>query len=211
MSGLFISFEGGEGGGKSTQVAKLAAWLESQGQSPVVTRQPGGTAYGKRIRELILTPNADEQLSSRAELFLYLADRAHHVDTVIRPALNEGYIVLCDRYTDSTLAYQGYGRQLNVAELQLLNDLATQYLKPDHTFWFDLDPQVGLTRIQVRAGLDRLEQEAAIFHDRVRNGYATLAAADPERWVRVDAAQNPDVIFTFLCHQLTQWCPQLRL
>lgn len=211
MSGLFISFEGGEGGGKSTQIAKLAAWLEKQGQAPIVTRQPGGTPYGKRIRELILTPNQDEQLSARAELFLYLADRAHHVDTVIRPALNEGNIVLCDRYTDSTLAYQGYGRQLNVSELQLLNDLATQHLKPNHTFWFDLDPQVGLRRIQVRAGLDRLEQEASTFHDRVRNGYATLAAAEPERWVRVDAAQTPEAIFTFVCHQLTQWCPQLRL
>lgn len=194
MSGLFLSFEGGEGAGKSTQIQRLAEHLRAQGKSVLVTRQPGGTGYGQRIRELILAPNASEQLSERAELFLYLADRAQHVDAVIRPALTTGVVVLCDRYTDSTLAYQGYARNLDIQELQELNALATQNLQPDRTFWFDIDPELGHERIQGRAQLDRLESEALSFHQRVRSGYAALAAAEPERWRRLDAAQEVDLI-----------------
>ena len=191
---LFLSFEGGEGAGKSTQIQRLAKWLEDQGMSVLMTRQPGGTGYGQRIRQLILAPNDSEHLSERAELFLYLADRAQHVDTVIRPALEAGQVVLCDRYTDSTLAYQGYARNLNLKELKELNTLATRNLQPKRTFWFDIDPELGHERIQGRAELDRLESEALSFHQRVRAGYAALAAAEPERWQRLDASQAVDTI-----------------
>lgn len=192
--GLFVSFEGGEGAGKSTQIARLTETLLERSLSVLVTRQPGGTDYGRRIRELILTPHASEQLSSRAELFLYLADRAHHVDTVIRPALEAGQIVLCDRYTDSTLAYQGYGRQLDIDRLRALNDEATQNLKPDLSFWLDLDPEMGRQRAGARGELDRLEAEAQSFHERVRAGYRELARMEPERWRYIDAAAPVDAV-----------------
>lgn len=194
MPGALIAFEGGEGAGKSTQLHLLADRLNTLALPVCLTRQPGGTPHGRRIRELILQPVADDQLSARAELFLYLADRAQHVDTVIRPALQRGEIVLCDRYTDSTLAYQGYGRQLDIAELKHLNDRATGSLKPDLIFWLDLPPELGRQRILGREALDRLETEALSFHQRVRSGYAALAAADPQRWVRIDAAENPEAV-----------------
>lgn len=197
MRGLFITFEGGEGAGKSTQIKRLAAvLLEHHGCEVVVTRQPGGTQYGQDIRQLILTPHPQENLSSKAELFLYLADRAHHVDTVIQPALAAGKTVLCDRYVDSTLAYQGYGRQLNLTELNTLNELATSGLTPDLTFLLDIDPELGLQRVLQRGkGNDRLEQEALTFHQRVRDGYLTLASASPQRWVRLDSRLSQDAIF----------------
>jgi dTMP kinase len=185
---VFISFEGGEGAGKSTQIQDVASWLRAQGQSVLVTRQPGGTDYGQRIRSLILDHHDSEVLSPRAELFLYLADRAHHVDTVIRPALQAGQIVICDRYTDSTLAYQGFARELDLTELKTLNHLATKGLQPDLTFWLDLDPAIGHERLGVRPGKDRLESEALSFHARVRTGYATLAKDEPQRWRRIDAS-----------------------
>lgn len=202
-TGCFVSFEGGEGAGKSTQVARLRLWLEARGQDVLVTRQPGGTGYGQRIRQLILAPNPEEILSARAELFLYLADRAQHVDTVIRPALERGCIVLCDRYTDSTLAYQGYGRGLDLTELQTLNQLATGGLKPELTVWLDLDPAAGRARILGREALDRLEAEALTFHERIREGYHKLAAAEPERWMRLDANQNEDQLAVQICELLS--------
>lgn len=185
---MFLSFEGGEGAGKSTQIQALSAWLQAEGKPVLVTRQPGGTNYGQRIRHLILDHHPSEVLSPRAELFLYLADRAHHVDTVIRPALAAGQIVLCDRYADSTLAYQGYGRGLDLKELTTLNHLATGGLQPDLTFWLDLDPALGQERIGERPGKDRLESEALAFHQQVRQGYAALAAEQPQRWQRIDAS-----------------------
>ena len=205
--GLFISFEGGEGAGKSTQIARLTEKLLEQSLSVLVTRQPGGTDYGRRIRELILTPHASEDLSSRAELFLYLADRAHHVDTVIRPALEAGQIVLCDRYTDSTLAYQGYGRQLDIDRLQALNDEATNGLKPDLTFWLDLEPEEGRLRAGARGELDRLEAEAQSFHERVRAGYRQLAQAEPERWRYIDAAGNVEDVSQKIENALNAFLP----
>jgi len=204
--GLFISFEGGEGAGKSTQIERLATWLRAKGQQVVLTRQPGGTPYGQRIRELILTPQSGQQLSARAELFLYLADRAQHVDTVIRPALQAGQVVICDRYTDSTLAYQGYGRQLDLAELRQLNDHATAGLLPDLTFWLDLSPEEGQARIQKRAALDRLELEHASFHERVYAGYQAMAEQEPERWVRIPAANDADGVQTMILDVLQRRC-----
>lgn len=215
MSGCFISFEGGEGAGKSTQVQRLRLALEAAGKSVLVTRQPGGTAYGQRIRQLVLAPDSQENLSAKAELFLYLADRAHHVDTVIRPALAAGDIVLCDRYTDSTLAYQGYGRGLDLAELKTLNHLATSGLQPDLTLWFDIDPQAGRDRILDRAHgqgldhLDRLEAESLAFHDRIRAGYAALAVAEPQRWLRLDASQAEAPLFAEILTRLRERVPGL--
>lgn len=185
--GVLITFEGGEGAGKSTQIQCLALALEQAGYQVLLTRQPGGTTYGKRIRDLILAPTETEILSSRAELFLYLADRAHHVESLVRPALAAGQIVICDRYTDSTLAYQGYGRGLDLTQLQLLNAAATDQLIPDLTFLLDLDPHMGRERIAGRGVLDRLESEALSFHEAVREGYKTLASQEPQRWVTVDA------------------------
>lgn len=195
---MFFSFEGGEGAGKSTQIKALAQWLRNQGQMVLVTRQPGGSDYGRRIRALILEHHPDEPLSSRAELFLYLADRAQHVDTVIRPALAQGTVVLCDRYADSTLAYQGYGRGLPLQELKMLNHLATGGLQPERTFWLDLDPVLGHARIGVRAGKDRMESETLEFHQRVRQGYAALAAEEPKRWFQVDASLSQREVFSCL-------------
>ena len=195
--GLLITFEGGEGAGKSTQIQLLAEGLQAHGHEVVLTRQPGGTTYGKRIRDLILEPAQEETLSSRAELFLYLADRAHHVEYLVGPALSAGKIVICDRYTDSTLAYQGYGRGLDLDQLHMLNAAATDHLVPDLTFWLDLDPRLGRERIAGRGTLDRLESEDLSFHEAVRAGYAALAAQDPERWIQVDARQSVAAIQDF--------------
>ncbi len=196
--GYFITFEGGEGAGKSTQIKLLAESLMARGYAVELTRQPGGTTYGKRIRDLILEPAREEVLSSRAELFLYLADRAHHVEYLVRPAIEAGKVVICDRYTDSTLAYQGYGRGLNVEQLDMLNQAATNALVPDLTFWLDLDPELGQARIRGRGVLDRLESEDLAFHRAVRQGYASLAAQEPERWVKIDAREPVAVIQKFI-------------
>ncbi len=197
-TGMLISFEGGEGAGKSTQIQRLAVALEQAGYGVLLTRQPGGTTYGKRIRDLILAPAEEEVLSSRAELFLYLADRAHHVEYLVRPALAAGQVVICDRYTDSTLAYQGYGRGLDLEQLRLLNGAATDHLVPDLTFLLDLDPQVGRERIANRGVLDRLESETLSFHQAVRAGYAALAEQEPHRWVKVDARGSVSEIQAFI-------------
>jgi len=207
--GKLWTFEGGEGSGKSTQVAYLAEQLRQAGYPVLTTRQPGGTVHGQRIRELILTPFADDTLSQRAELFLYLADRAHHVDTVIRPALAQGQLVLCDRYTDSTLAYQGYGRGLNLQELKLLNQLATGGLQPDLVIWLDLPVEQGQTRIQARAERDRLEAEALAFHQRVHSGYAALAAENPEHWLHIDAQAAVERVSQVLWQAIQRYLPEL--
>lgn len=188
--GIFISFEGGEGAGKSTQIRLLAADLQNQGLTVCCTKEPGGSWYGQRIRQLILMPSEQEPLVSRAELLLYVADRAQHVETVIRPALAHGQVVICDRFADSTLAYQGYGRQLDIDLIQQLNHIATQGLQPDLTFWLDIPPAEGLSRITQRAPSDRLESEALAFHQRLHQGYQKMATADPQRWRRIDATQS---------------------
>lgn len=168
----------------------------------LLTRQPGGSQRSHEIRQLILAHQSGEQLTSLCELFLYMADRAQHVDTVIRPALEVGKIVLCDRYSDSTLAYQGYGRQMNLNLIVSLNQAATQGLMPDLTFWLDLDPLEGLQRIAMRLPLDRLEGESLAFHQRIHQGYQELAAAEPERFVRVDSKAPPDGVFAQIRERL---------
>jgi dTMP kinase len=181
MKGLFITLEGIDGGGKSTQAARLAQWLEREGRCVVLTREPGGTPVGERLRELVLSP--DNHIVPEAELFLYLADRAVHVAEVIRPALERGCVVICERYTDSTVAYQGYGRGLDRDLLRRLNDMATGGLAPDLTLVLDLPPE----RARLDASrLDRLESAGDAFVARVAEGFRALARAEPERVKLVD-------------------------
>lgn len=195
MQGLFITLEGPEGAGKSSQLPRLCQWLEEQGRTVVCTRNPGGTAIGKKIRQILLDPENTE-LVSMAELMLYAADRAQHVDEVVRPALAEGHVVLCDRFSDSTFAYQGYGRGLDLTLLRALNEMATQGLRPDLTLLLDLDPEIGLKRVAESRATDRLEHEAIAFHRRLRDGYVELAAQEPDRIVKIDANLDPDVVQT---------------
>ncbi|WP_436524592.1 dTMP kinase [Actinoplanes sp. HUAS TT8] len=188
-SGLFVVFEGGEGAGKSTQLGLLADTLRAEGQDVVVTREPGATPLGGRIRGLVLDHSEDGP-SPRAEALLYAADRAHHVATVVRPALARGAVVISDRYVDSSLAYQGAGRTLPVQEISWLSSWATGGLKPDLVVLLDVDPAVGLDRVGARgAGADRLESESRAFHERVRYAFLDLAAADPKRYLVLDAAR----------------------
>lgn len=188
MNGLFLTFEGPEGAGKSTQVGLLKEWLETAGYAVLTTREPGGTELGKGIRQLVLHQSA---MSPQAEYLLYSADRAEHRLSVIAPALLAGKIVLCDRWLDSSLAYQGYGRGLNLEWLREVAKGAVGDLHPDRTFLFDLPPEVGLARFH---GHDRLEREPIAFHQRVRQGYLELAKAEPGRFVVLDATQPPEAL-----------------
>ncbi|WP_435871505.1 dTMP kinase [Micromonospora humida] len=194
-NGLFVVFEGGEGAGKSTQLEKLAARLREQGRDVVVTREPGATAVGERIRALVLEDSGADAPSPRAEALLYAADRAHHVATVVRPALIRGAVVISDRYVDSSLAYQGAGRTLPVDEVSWLSSWATGGLKPDLVVLLDVDPRTGLSRAAARnQGADRLEAESVAFHERVRYAFLDLAANDPKRYLVLDAARPVDEI-----------------
>jgi dTMP kinase len=180
--GYFIAFEGGEGVGKSSQVRLLAERLVAAGHQVLTTREPGGTAAGLAIRSIVLEPSTGH-LSSRAEALLYAADRAHHVATVVRPALDSGAVVITDRYVDSSLAYQGAGRTLDLEQVRQLSDWATEGLVPDLTILLDLDPEIGLARA---GDPDRLEAEPLDFHGRVRALFLKLATED--RYVVVDAS-----------------------
>ena len=180
----FITFEGMEGCGKSTQAKLLARAI---GPDAVLTQEPGGTAIGRAIRQLLLDP-ANRAMSAEAEVLLFFADRAQHVAEVIRPALAAGKIVISTRYVDTSLAYQGYGRGLDLDRIRSVAVLATGGLSPDLTLFFDLPLEIGLARVVRRGGRDRLESEVREFHERVRNGYLELAAAEPDRWIRIDAS-----------------------
>lgn len=197
---MFITFEGVEGSGKTTQIKRLTARLEAAGRTVVVTRQPGGCALGTTLRAILLSTKT-QNLDSRAELFLYLADRAQHVAEVIRPAQAAGHVVVCDRFADSTVAYQGYGRGLDVALLNTLNDVAVAGAWPQHTFLLDIDPEQGLRRTLARTLANpnypdegRFEAEALDFHRRVRQGYLALASQHPRRFSTLDAAKSPDAV-----------------
>ena len=197
---MFVTLEGIEGTGKSTQIGRLARALAEDGRRVTLTREPGGCALGQTLRAILLSTETRD-LADRAELFLYLADRAQHVDTVIRPALAAGQVVVCDRYADSTVAYQGFGRGLSVELLTRLNAVATDGARPDLTVLLDLDPETGLTRARARnaaqnaaASEGRFEAEALAFHARVRQGYLELAAREPDRFVTIDASRAIDVV-----------------
>ena len=190
MPGTFVTFEGGEGSGKSTQIAALAARLRADGMDPLVTREPGGTPLAEGIRALLLDP--ERRPVPLAEAFLMQASRAQLVEKLLRPALAQGRVVLCDRYDDSTLAYQGAGRGLDAEMLAGWNRAATGNLVPDLTLLFDLPHEAGLERRQRAEGAtNRLDREPAEFHARVRARYLELAAADPARWVVLDALRPP--------------------
>lgn len=189
--GLFVTFEGGDGTGKSTQIARLAARLKATGHVPIVTREPGGTSLAEAIRALVLDP--ERRPAPMAEALLVEAARADLVERVIRPALGQAAVVLCDRFDDSTIAYQGAGRGLDVAQLGAWNRAATGGLRPDLTLLFDLEPGLARTRRAVAAeGTNRLDREPPEFHQRVRECYLELARAEPERFVVLDAALDPD-------------------
>ena len=176
--GKFITFEGIEGSGKSTQAYLLYNWLQEKGIPAILTREPGGTKMGCQLRSYLL--NGDEAIAPQTELLLLAADRSHHIETVIKPSLSEGKIVLCDRFTDSTIAYQGYGRRIDVDIINQLNDTATRGIKSDLTFWLDIDVKSGLSRAKKRLGnLDRIEQEDIAFHHRISQGFKTLANRNP--------------------------------
>ncbi|UXY54648.1 dTMP kinase [Pseudomonas tohonis] len=187
MSGLFITLEGPEGAGKSTNRDFLAERLRGHGIDVLLTREPGGTPLAERIRELLLAPS-DEAMAADTELLLMFAARAQHIAGVIRPALARGQVVLCDRFTDATYAYQGGGRGLPVERIALLEDFVQGELRPDLTLVFDLPVDVGLSRAAARGRLDRFEQEDRSFFEAVRQTYLQRAAAAPERYRVLDAA-----------------------
>lgn len=193
MSGLFITLEGPEGAGKSTNRDYLAALLREHGVDVVLTREPGGTPLAERIRELLLAP-ADEPMASDTELLLVFAARAQHLQQVVRPALARGAVVLCDRFTDATYAYQGGGRGVPAERIALLEDFVQGVLRPDLTLVFDLPVEVGLARAAARGRLDRFEQERLEFFEAVRSTYLQRAAQAPERYRVLDAAQPLDAV-----------------
>ncbi len=184
--GSFVTLEGPEGAGKTTQVKLLATKLTELNIPHLITRDPGGTPLGKQIRRILLSPGSN--VAPMAELLLYQADRAQHVEELIRPALEEGKLVICDRYVDSTIAYQGYGRGIDLDLIRQLSQMATGGLKPVLTILFDIDSEEGLGRLHP-GGHDRMEREELAFHKRVRDGYHKLAAAEPERWRILDATK----------------------
>ncbi|MER8004935.1 dTMP kinase [Streptomyces sp. NPDC094149] len=202
--GFFIALEGGDGAGKSTQAEALAEWIRAKGHEVVVTREPGATPVGKRLRSILLDVSS-AGLSHRAEALLYAADRAEHVDTVVRPALERGAVVISDRYIDSSVAYQGAGRDLSPTEIARINRWATNGLVPHLTVLLDISPESARERFTEAP--DRLESEPAEFHARVRSGFLTLAAADPGRYLVVDAGQEPEAVTTVVRHRLDQLLP----
>ncbi|MBD2083221.1 dTMP kinase [Leptolyngbya sp. FACHB-17] len=188
MSGKLIVFEGIEGCGKTTQLERSRQWLTRSTPVEIIsTREPGGTRLGGGIRQLLLH-NDEESIHDRAELLLYAADRAQHVETFLRPHLERGAIILCDRYTDSTIAYQGYGRGLDRTLIDQLNQVATGGLQSDLTIWLDIDVEVGFERMKQRGKRDRIEQASLEFHHRVQQGFAALAQENSDRIVRIDGS-----------------------
>lgn len=191
---MLITLEGPEGSGKSSQLPPLADWLRQQGYQVFTTREPGGTVIGDQIRT-ILSDLENTAMQPRTEILLFLSARAQLVEEVLRPLLASGTIILCDRYADSTLAYQGYGHGIDLGTLRKLLDFATGNLYPDTTLLFDLDIKTGLERRKKSGGeWNRLDAYALAFHERVRNGYLQLAAAEPKRWIKIDAAQSFDEV-----------------
>ncbi|MBU0653091.1 MAG: dTMP kinase [Proteobacteria bacterium] len=204
----FITFEGGEGSGKTTQIKLAADWLSERGIPVLSTAEPGGTPLGRKIREILLN-RGSWAIGAEAELLLFAAARAQHVRETILPALEAGQWVLCDRFADATLAYQGFGRDLNVAFIRTLNDFSTCLLKPDLTLLFDLPAEAGLERAKKRtagvrpeAAEDRFEQEERAFHGRIRDGYLTLAAEEPQRFRIIDGAGSVEAVHREVCRCL---------
>lgn len=190
---MFITFEGPDGSGKTTQIGPLRDYLEDHGYSVLITREPGGTVIGDQVRQ-VLGDLRNTGMHPRTETLLFQAARAQLVEEVIKPHLQNGYIVLCDRYADSTMAYQGYGHQNDLDQIKTLIHYATGGLKPDLTLLFDMDVEEGLKRKAQGAEWNRLDAYSLEFHQRVRSGYLRLAAAEPERWVIIEAGQSSEII-----------------
>ena len=218
MRGKLIVFEGVEGSGKTTQLQRCSQWLEAIGLAErfgegekippiVVTREPGGTPLGLELRQLLLDAGTNptrQSIEDRTELLMYAADRAQHVEELLNPQLKLGAIILCDRYTDSTVAYQGYGRGLDLNLIEQLNQIATGGLKSDLTLWLDIDAEIGLKRARLRGRADRMEQADLAFHQRVQQGFAQLAASYPQRIVRIDASRSEDEVHSAIQEILRQ-------
>ena len=198
--GLFITFEGADGCGKTTQMKLLAEYLQKKGHEVVLTREPGGKGLGEKVREILL--NYDGEVSDRCESFLFLADRAQNIDIIVNPAVEAGKIVLCDRHTDSTVAYQGYGRGLDLERINLLNNLATNDRKPDLTFVFDIDTETSMKRVGKEK--DRMESAGLEFHNRVRDGYLKIAQQEPERIKVIEASKSIEDIHKDVLNQLAK-------
>jgi dTMP kinase len=220
MDGKLIVFEGVEGCGKTTQLQKTHQWLLDSGwfdrlqsknlvQQIVLTREPGGTVLGTELRQLLLSKTTDEPIAASAELLLYAADRAQHVEQMLKPELANGSLILCDRYTDSTIAYQGYGRGLSLDLIHQLNQIATNGLESHLTLWLDLDVTEGLARTRNRGEIDRMEQANLTFHQQVQQGFTTLATTYPQRIIRVDAslteAEVAEQIQAVMQKKLIEW------
>jgi len=191
--GAFITLEGGEGSGKTTQLPRLARYFRSAGYAVLETKEPGGTAAGLTIRSILLKNNS-APINSRCELFLYLADRAQHIADVVKPAIEKGKIVISDRHSDATMAYQAFGRQLNTKLIATMNRFATEDLMPSLTLLLDQPPEIGLERCRTRSSMNRLDREELHFHRRVRSGYRILARSEPNRIRIIDAKQPPDKV-----------------
>ena len=189
--GLFITFEGADGSGKTTQVNKIKTFLEAKGFDVVVTREPGALELGQKIRDILL--HSTEVVADRCEIFLFVADRAQHIETFIKPAIEQGSIVLCDRHTDSTIAYQGYGRGQDIEMLKQLNEIAVNGLKPDLTLLFDVSTEVAQER--VGSEKDRMESAGIEFHKKVRNGYLELQKQEPDRIKLINANNFIDNVY----------------
>lgn len=190
---MFITFEGPDGSGKTTQISPLSDYLIQNGYSVLITREPGGTVIGDQIRQ-VLSDLKNTGMHPRSETLLFLAARAQLVEQVIKPNLEKGFIVLCDRYADSTMAYQGYGHQNDLGQIKNLINFATGGLKPDLTLLFDMDVEEGLQRKAHGSEWNRLDAYSLEFHQRVRKGYHILAESEPERWVKIEAGQSPEKI-----------------
>lgn len=204
---LFLTFEGGEGAGKTTLISSIKRYFEEKGAEVLSTREPGGTLFGEKLRDLVLNGGKELQLTSKSELLLFLAARANHVDNLIRPALKEKKVVLCDRFNDSTVAYQGYGRSLGIEETEALCAFATENLIPDLTFYLDLDPEEGFGRIKKTSRVqDRIESEAIEFHSKVREGFLKLVKKHPERIKLLDGSLPPEKVFNLALKHLESLC-----
>lgn len=208
MQGKLIVFEGTEGSGKTTQIGLLYQWLRCRTPRVALTREPGGTPLGEKLRQILL---ADSSTKEMTELLLYAADRAQHVEEFIKPRLAAGTLVLCDRFTDSTVAYQGYGRGLSLSTIAQLNQIATFGLQSDLTLWLDLDVEVGLVRTRQRGTADRMEAADLEFHRRVDRGFAQLTKDHPDRIIRVDASGSQSQVQAHIQTIITEYLAKWRI
>ena len=200
MKGIFITLEGGDGAGKSTQIDNIKTYFEERGYSVLLSREPGGTHIGEKLRDILLD-RSNSEMDPVTEMLVYAASRAQHVSELVRPALEEGKVVICDRYVDSSIAYQGYGRELG-DDVAKVNRIATGGLTPDITFWLDIDPEEGKRRAKNDGELDRLETENMDFHYRLREGYKALHEAEPERIKVIDASKSREEMKQRIYEQL---------